>query len=102
MTIAKWKKGKDYIKSLKEELITKPKTKIDYKRLERIRGYLCHLAMVYEILFPFLKEFHLTLASHLQNRSDEGWKLSDQEWIQYIKSKVEEGRLLCKEADDLL
>ena len=58
--------------------------------------------MAYEMLFPFLKGIHLTLASHLPNRSDEGWKLSDLEWIQHLKSKVEEGRLLRKEADDLL
>lgn len=39
-----------------------------FKRLEQIRGYLCHMAMTYDLLFSFLKGFHLTLCAHLPKR----------------------------------
>ena len=64
-----------------------------YKRLEQIRGFLCHLAMTYETLTPFLKGLHLTLASYLPHRDSEGWKLSDKKWLDHIKKHVKEGKL---------
>ena len=48
----------------------------EYKYLEKVRGFLCHLAMTYSIIFPFLKGFHLTLLSHLPRRDEEGWKIA--------------------------
>ena len=75
---------------------------LDYKMLERTRGFLCHLAMVYDIIFPYLKGFHLTLANHLPKRNEEGWKLNDLEWIGHIESKVESGTLTREQADTSL
>ena len=46
--------------------------------------------MVYEIIFPYLKGFHLTLASHLPCRDSEGWKLSSLEWIGHAEDMPEE------------
>ena len=79
VTLEKWLKAKNYISELKEDLGKNPKVKLSYKRLEKIRGFLCHLAMVYEILFPYLKGFHLSLAKHLPNRNEEGWKINELE-----------------------
>jgi hypothetical protein len=63
-----------------------------YKRLEQIRGFLCHMAMTYKIITPSLKGLHLTLASFLSQRDDEGWKLSDKEWLNQIRDAVKRGR----------
>ena len=84
VTDNKWNKGKDYLKSLIkltrwDQTITSsdfeatiPEVSLDYKLLEIIRGYLCHLVMTYPILFPYLKGFHLTLCAHLPGRDNEG------------------------------
>ena len=75
---------------------------LEYKRLGRVRGFFCHLAMVYHIFFPFLKGFHLTLSQHLFQRDEEGWKLTDLQWIGYIGNKVESGTYTQTEADGLI
>ena len=102
VTEEKWLKGKGYIKELIKDLKENKNRPLEYKRLERIRGFFCHLAMVYEILFPFLKGFHLTLAKHGPQRSEEGWKLSDLEWIGHLENKVDTGKLSREEADEML
>ena len=65
VTEAKWLKAKTLIRGLLDDLKQDLEAKLCYKRLERIRGFLCHLAMVYDPIYPYLKGFHLTLASHL-------------------------------------
>ena len=57
--------------------------------------------MIYEVLFPFLKGFHLTLAKHLPQRNSEGWKMTDAEWIGHLEGKMEKGDL-CQEQLTLL
>ena len=92
VTIDKWNKGKAYIQELidftgwdpdmtKLNDISIPDVELNFKHLERVRGYLCHLAMTFPILFPYLKGFHLTLCSHLPGRDKEGWKRQDLEKI---------------------
>lgn len=46
---------------------------------------MCHLAMTYDIIFPFLIGFHLTLCSHLPQRNEEGWKIKELEWLAYCQ-----------------
>ena len=72
----KWKKAQTQIDELLQECDGNQDHLFSYKRLEQIRGFLCHLGMTFEIIFPYLKGFHLTLASHLSNRDTTGWKLS--------------------------
>ena len=88
----KWHKGRNYVMELKEDIRKNPDQLFSYKRLERI-SFFCYLAMVFEIFFPFLKGFHLTLAQHLPQRNEEGWKLSDLEWVGRLEHRVEEGRM---------
>lgn len=101
VTEEKWNKGKVLIDSLLEDMEKDPSKPLEYKRLERIRGFLCHLAMVYDIIFPYLKGFHLTLAKHLPHRNDEGWKMSELEWIGHVEVKVEKG-IYSRETADIL
>jgi hypothetical protein len=65
------------IRELLDEANGDLKHKFPYKRLEQIRGFMCHIAMTYKTITPFLKGFHLTLASYLPQRDLDGWKLSD-------------------------
>ena len=50
-----------------------------YKQLERVRGVLCHMAMIYGSTFPYLKWFYLTLDRYLPLRDDKGWKIVELE-----------------------
>ena len=87
---------------LAKEIEEDKEIRIEYKRLERIRGFLCHLAMVYEELFPYLKGFHLTLAQHLPKRNEEGWKIADLKWIAHVEGKVDSGVFTREQADLIL
>ena len=65
-------KARNLIFDLQHDIDMNPQGQLSYKRLERVRGFLCHMAMVYDSIFPYLKGFHLTLANHLPQRDDEG------------------------------
>jgi hypothetical protein len=54
--------------------------------------------MTYEIVTPYLKGFHLTLAAHHPKRNSEGWKLSPREWDAYVWGKASEGKFSTDEA----
>ena len=101
VTIPKWQKGRDMILWLVDEIYNKGNDSLCYKTLERQRGFFCHLAMVYEVIFPYLKGFHLDLCKHYPKRDDEGWKMSDLEWIGMLETKVEAGKLSRREMEDL-
>lgn len=79
-----------------------PTAELKYNALKRIRGYFCHLAMVFEIIFPFLNVFHLTLSSHLPESYNGGRKFTNLEWLGYLKDKVERGLYLQKKTDVLM
>jgi hypothetical protein len=53
----KWVKGREQIKELTNVFEDSPDAEFDYKRLEQIRGFLCHLSMTFEVITPFLKVF---------------------------------------------
>ena len=72
VTKEKWTKGRKLLVELKQEHLKNPEVLFSYKRLERIRGFLCHLSMVFDMFTPYLKGFHLTLAQNLPKRDDEG------------------------------
>ena len=102
VTKEKWKKGRNLLLELNDEHIKEPTRTYCYKRLEKIRGFFCHLSMVFSSFAPYLKGFHLTLAQHLPQRDDGGWKLSDSEWLGYVNAKMEEGVFSEKEGDLLV
>jgi len=102
VSLAKWKKGQQYIQHLNAEIMDNPNGLFDFKLLERIRGFLCHLAMTYELLFPFLKGFHLTLCAHMPSRDEEGWKLSELEFIGYLEERLARGKISSSQYSDEL
>lgn len=102
VTIAKWTKQKELLLAINTNLKQNNLSKQEYKILERIRGYFCHLAIVSEIIFPFLKGFDLTLSSHPLRRDEESWKLTNLEWSGHFEDKVEICLYLQKEADNII
>ena len=85
VTQSKWQKGRDYIIAINNELSKDMDIIFNYKRLEIVRGFMCHLSMVYIIFFPLLKGFHLALARHLGNIDEEGWKIDELHVISHIE-----------------
>ena len=102
VTKDKWNKGRNYILELNELIYDQKLKKLSFNYLERVRGFLCHLAMTFDVIFPFLKGFHLTLCSYLPKRSGEGWKIKDLEWIAFLEQEKCEGRMSEEEVDLML
>ena len=59
---------------------------------------MCHIGMTFDIIFPYLKGFHLTLSKHLPSTNDEGWKLDDDAWNSYVQDKLDYGIISEAEA----
>ena len=102
VTQEKWLKAKNYIYDLVEKTKDNLDFNFEFKYLEKIRGFLCHLGMTYDVLFPFLKGFHLTLCSFLPKRNDQGWKIKDLEWIGFLESSRASGKLSDEEVQSAL
>jgi hypothetical protein len=96
---AKWDKAKAHIKELRRQVedrstfSSEGRPTVDFKVLMSYRGFLGHLAMTFEIITPFLKGFHQTLASHLPKRDDDGWRMTDKAYAQLLFSLLEKGEI---------
>ena len=101
VTESKWTKGRDIVWALVVELKENPNKLLEFKRLERDRGFLCHMAITFDQIFPYLKGFHLSLCSHLRRRNKEGWKTQELEWIGHVEKRFEEGKCSRDEADEM-
>ena len=63
VTLSKWNKMKTILNRIKTMLDNDNIHELDYKQLEKDRGFMVHLAMTYIAINPFLKGIHLTLDS---------------------------------------
>jgi len=74
----KWEKAQKYVSSwlanIKNDTTN---STLDFKDLERGRGFLVYLSRTYPATTPFLKGIHLTLDSWRDGRDAEGWKISN-------------------------
>jgi len=102
VTKEKWDKAKNFINEINQLLEINSEHDFDFKYLEKVRGFLCHLALTYEIIFPFLKGFHLTLCGHLSHRNYEGWKVNDMEWLAYLEEAKSKGLMTESDIDHLM
>ena len=57
--------------------------------------------MTYEVLFPYLKGFHLTLASFLDTRGEDGWALADDVWNAYLENQLHDDSISGTQLDQL-
>ena len=96
------KKGKQMVEELSDEIQADPEVLFEHKRLERVCGFIFHLAMTFDLFFAYLKGFHLTLFQHLPQRDEQGWKLTDLEWIGFVEQRFESNKIDQKERTRLL
>ena len=87
----KWDKGKRIIE--KWSKLVKLGSKVDRKEMEKDRGFLVHLSMVYPSLTPYLKGFHLTLESWRPDRDIQGWKMPVNDWVRIKQHLIDKGEL---------
>jgi hypothetical protein len=92
-TVEKWKRGQTMIRWLQDEVNDCPNKRpwLNFKQLESIAGFLCHLSMTHEGFRPFLKEIYLTLNSWRSQRDEDGWKMPDKRWVAYLAGCEDEG-----------
>ena len=103
VTQEKWEKVKHYLLSLEKVIGTceHPKT-LNHKFLERIRGFFNHLAMTYDIMFPFLKGFHNTMYGWRDDRDEGGWKEERDAWKHVLDYCLDKEDLIEGEHDKLI
>ena len=75
---------------------------LNYKHLEVVRGYMCHMAMTYHIISPFLKRFHLTLCKYFPMRDQQGWKIPDQAYMAYVHKLSHEEKISERDVAKLM
>jgi hypothetical protein len=102
VTQEKWTKAQLMIQEMLSLAGGNEDHEFSYKRLEQIRGFLCHIAMTYETITPFLKGLHLTLAAYLPKRDADGWKLLDKKWIDHIREMVAEGKITKEDGEEAI
>jgi hypothetical protein len=70
----RWEKTKSIISWI-DHAMSEGET-IEFKTLERYRGYLVYVSRMYPVLVPYLKGVHLTLDSWRPWRKEDGWKMT--------------------------
>lgn len=71
----KWEKAKTFIRELNTVVAGSEGQGIDYKFLERGRGFMIYFCRTYTSFVPYLKGMHLTMDSWRKGRDGEGWKV---------------------------
>ena len=82
----KWITTKENILRISLELEEKGGL-VDFKQLEKDRGYLVYISRTYQSMVPYLKGIHQTLDSWRSGRNRDGWKLSPAELREFYSTK---------------
>ena len=73
VSVKKWLRSKEIILRITEEL--GEGIHIDFKELEKDRGFLVYISRTYRVMVPYLKGIHQTLDSWRTGRSKDGYRL---------------------------
>eukprot|EP00980_Cylindrotheca_fusiformis_P026387 scaffold16048_cov85-Cylindrotheca_fusiformis.AAC.1 len=82
----KWTKSRRYMGEILNELQTSGDHSLDFKQLEKKRGFLIYVTRTYPSMVPYLKGIHLTLDGWRRFRDEDGWKLPSKR-IAQLKSQ---------------
>ena len=82
VTQERWDKTKGIVEWIYEEMLSSDT--IEFKTLQRSRGFLVYVGRTYPVIVPYLKGIHLTLDSWRAWRKEDGWKLSQSEINQVL------------------
>jgi len=88
VTQERWNKTVGIIEWIEQEM--QRGDTLDFKTLERHRGFLIYISRTYPVIIPYLKGIHLSLDSWRPWRKDDGWKMTMSE-IQAALEDREEG-----------
>jgi hypothetical protein len=75
----KWDKCRKYIGEIVGGLVSSGDNTLEFKALERKRGFLIYVTRTYPAMVPYLKGMHQTLDSWRDNRGEDGWKMTAKE-----------------------
>lgn len=90
VTQERWVKTKSIIRWISNEM--EESDVIEFKQLERYRGFLIYVARTYPMLIPYLKGIHLTLDSWRPWQREDGWKLTNSEIRAAMETKDSDTR----------
>ena len=88
VTQKKWDKTKTWLSWLREN--TDGKEVINFKDLERCRGFLIYVSRTYRSFVPYLRGIHKTIDGWRNYRDEEGWKMMDAEVQAFVNKFGEE------------
>ena len=83
---SKWNKGRSIIFALIKDYVDwetngcSGEPVLDFKSLEKDRGFMVHLAGTYPCIKPRLKGFHHSLDGWRGSRDNDGWKMRERKW----------------------
>ncbi|GKY99201.1 hypothetical protein MPSEU_000875500 [Mayamaea pseudoterrestris] len=83
----RWDKTKTAVQWIAAQLGNNP-VEIEFKPLERFRGFLVYVGQTYRAMVPYLQGIHLTLDSWRPNRDDKEWRLARSAWPEELDSAV--------------
>jgi len=103
----KWEKSRRYLGEILEELRASKDDSLDFKALEKKRGFLIYVTRTYPSMVPYLKGIHLTLDGWRPNRDSDGWKTAREPETKTAQAVVEDGaptrvKAVKRLRDDLL
>lgn len=85
----KWDKCRRYIGEIVGELRQSGDDTLEFKPLERKRGFLIYVTRTFPSMVPYLKGIHQTLDTWRPNRREDGWKLTPKEILSRMRSEGE-------------
>ena len=99
----KWMKAKKFISGWLDEIewcrLHSTPAALDFKNLEKGRGFLVYLSRTYPSIVPYLKGVHLTLDSWRPNRDTDGWKTKPSDGIDLVDEVDDEEVLAALDKD---
>lgn len=95
----KWEKGKAIVERLDGlcRIAEEGRPLLNRKDLEKETGFLNHLAMTFDVIFPYLKGFYLTLNSWRSHRDEGDWKVSEKRWRKMLMLQLNLGKITEQE-----
>jgi len=101
----KWLKAQSYLKrwlfDIAECIRLNTPPVLDFKDLERGRGFLVYLSRTYPSIVPYLKGIHLSIDCWRPNRDKDGWKKKPTKKRFSMSDEQEVGEFYTHDVDDI-
>ena len=81
---SKWDRVLPIVRRILQEINSTLDGKLEFKQLERDRGFLVHIVMTYKTINPYLKGLHQSIDSWRPNREEDGWKMKAKAYVEFL------------------